>query len=88
MNKQLDQPTAEALYNKYMSINAWQLCVKNKITDYKEMTRLMTLVYEAGERAGKGLEHKLIWDLLEAACCHPIDGDKLKAETSPKEKNG
>jgi len=86
--KQLAYADASALYAKYKWINAWQLCKNNRITDYKEMRHILKQVYEAGERAGKTEEHKLIWDLLEAACCHPIDGDKLKAETSPKEKNG
>jgi hypothetical protein len=48
--------------------------------------------YKKGKQVGKEIEHEHIWTLIQAACCHPIDGDKLKEATFPKalpnEKNG
>ena len=44
--------------------------------------------YKKGKQAGKEIEYEHIWALIQASCCHPIDGDKLKAETLPKENDG
>jgi hypothetical protein len=38
---------------------------------------------QAAYALGKAEEHKLVWDLIRASCCYPIDGDALFVKTLP-----
>lgn len=45
---------------------------------------LLDNLVAASRQEGAALEHELIFNLIRASCCYPIDGDKLFSKTLPK----